>query len=49
MSKIPKIYTGSASSISNLLYNIYGRLVGPYFMEFARSIFGADSKIPIRC
>ena len=47
MSTIPKIYTGSASSISNLLYNICGRLVGPYFYGVARSIFGADSKIPM--
>ena len=47
MSTIPKEYTGSASSISNLLYNICGRLIGPYFYGVTRSIFGANSKIPM--
>ena len=44
---IPKEYTGSASSISNLLYNICGRLVGPYFYGVTRSFLGTDSKVPM--
>ena len=47
ISTIPKEYTGSASSISNLLYNICGRLIGPYFYGVNRSLFGIDSKIPM--
>lgn len=47
ISSIPKEYTGSASSISNLLYNILGRLVGPYFYGVLRSIFGNNSKLPM--
>ena len=47
MSTIPKEYTGSASSISNLLYNICGRLIGPYFYGVNRSLFGINSKTPM--
>ena len=47
LSTIPKEYTGSASSLSNLLYNILGRLVGPYFYGVIRSFLGANSKIPM--
>ena len=47
MSSIPKEYTGLASSISNLLYNICGRLVGPSFYGFTRSFFSIESKIPM--
>lgn len=47
VSTIPKEYTGSASSISNLLYNICGRLIGPYFYGVNRSLFGANSKAPM--
>ena len=47
VSSIPKEYAGSASSISNLLYNICGRLVGPSFYGFTRSFFGVESKIPM--
>ena len=47
MSSIPKEYAGSASSISNLLYNIFGRLIGPSFYGFTRSLFGIESKFPM--
>ena len=47
ISSIPKEYAGSASSISNLLYNICGRLVGPSIYGFSRSIFGIKSKLPM--
>ena len=47
MSSIPKEYAGSASSISNLLYNICGRLVGPSFYGIVRSLFGIESKFPM--
>ena len=47
MSSIKKEYAGSASSISNLLYNICGRLVGPSFYGFTRSFFTIESKIPM--
>ena len=47
MTSVDKKYTGSASSISNLLYNICGRLIGPYFYGVFRSMFGTKSKIPM--
>jgi len=47
ISSISKEYAGSASSISNLLYNICGRLVGPSIYGFSRSIFGIKSKLPM--
>ena len=47
MTSVDKKYTGSASSISNLLYNICGRLIGPYFYGVFRSMFGIKSKIPM--
>ena len=47
ISSISKEYAGSASSISNLLYNICGRLVGPSIYGFSRSIFGIKSKMPM--
>ena len=47
ISSIPKEYAGSASSISNLLYNIFGRLIGPSFYGFTRSLFGIESKFPM--
>ena len=47
ISSISKEYAGSASSISNLLYNICGRLVGPSIYGFSRSIFGIKYKLPM--
>ena len=47
ISSISKEYAGSASSISNLLYNICGRLIGPSIYGFSRSIFGIKSKLPM--
>jgi MFS family permease len=47
VSSIPKEFAGSASSISNLLYNICGRLVGPSFYGFMRGFFGIESKLPM--
>jgi len=47
ISSISKEYSGSASSISNLLYNICGRLVGPSVYGFSRSILGTKSKLPM--
>ena len=47
ISSISKQYTGSASAISNLLYNICGRLVGPTFYGFARSVCDKHSTLPL--
>ena len=47
VSSIPKEFAGSASSISNLLYNVCGRLIGPSFYGFMRSFFGIESKLPM--
>ena len=47
MSSIPKEYTGSASAISNLSYNILGRLNGPNFYGLLRSFYGKYSRIPM--
>ena len=47
MSSIPKEYAGSASAISNLSYNILGRLNGPNFYGILRSFYGNRSRIPM--
>jgi len=47
ISSVPKKYAGSASSISNLLYNICGRLVGPNYYGITRSILGINSRLPM--
>ena len=47
MSSIPKEYAGSASAISNLSYNILGRLNGPNFYGILRSFYGNTSRIPM--
>ena len=47
VSSIPKEYTGSASAISNLSYNIIGRLNGPNVYGLLRSFCGKDSRIPM--
>ena len=36
---VDKEYTGSASSVSTLLYNILGRLPGPNLYAFYKSLF----------
>ena len=47
ITSLSKEYAGSVSAISNLLYNICGRLLGPYFYGIARSIFDKNSKLPL--
>ena len=42
-----KDLAGSVSAISNLLYNILGRLAGPSFYGIMRSIFDTKSKLPM--
>lgn len=44
---VEKKYAGSASSISNLLYNIFGRLPGPYlYAVFKSMVNDKNSRIP---
>ena len=47
ISSMSKELAGSVSAISNLLYNILGRLAGPSFYGIARSIFDTKSKLPM--
>ena len=47
ISNMSKELAGSVSAISNLLYNICGRLIGPYFYGVARSIFDKHSRLPM--
>ena len=42
-----KELAGSVSAISNLLYNILGRLAGPSFYGIFRSIFEKNSRLPM--
>ena len=47
ISSMSKELAGSVSAISNLLYNVLGRLAGPSFYGFARSLFDIKSKLPM--
>ena len=47
ISSMSKELAGSVSAISNLLYNILGRLAGPSFYGITRSIFDIKSKLPM--
>ena len=47
ITSLSKEYAGSVSAISNLLYNICGRLLGPYFYGIMRSIFDKNSRMPV--
>ena len=47
ITSLSKEYAGSVSAISNLLYNICGRLIGPYFYGVARSFFDINSTKPM--
>ena len=47
ISSMSKDLAGSVSAISNLLYNILGRLAGPSFYGIMRSIFDTKSKLPM--
>ena len=47
ITSLSKEYAGSVSAISNLLYNICGRLVGPYFYGVTRSFLDINSTLPM--
>ena len=47
ITSLSKEYAGSVSAISNLLYNICGRLIGPYFYGVTRSFFDINSTLPM--
>ena len=47
ISSMSKELAGSVSAISNLLYNILGRLTGPSFYGVLRSIFNKKSSFPM--
>ena len=47
ISSMSKDLAGSVSAISNLLYNILGRLAGPSFYGIMRNIFDTKSKLPM--
>ena len=47
ISSMSKELAGSVSAISNLLYNILGRLAGPSFYGIVRSFFDIKSQIPM--
>jgi len=47
ITSLSKEYAGSVSAISNLLYNICGRLIGPYFYGVTRSFFDINSTKPM--
>ena len=47
ISSMSKELAGSVSAISNLLYNILGRLAGPSFYGIFRSIFEKNSRLPM--
>ena len=47
ISSMSKELAGSVSAISNLLYNILGRLAGPSFYGLVRSLFDIKSQIPM--
>ena len=47
ISSMSKELAGSVSAISNLLYNIFGRLAGPSFYGIFRSVFDSKSRLPM--
>ena len=47
ITSLSKEYAGSVSAISNLLYNILGRLIGPYFYGVIRSFLDINSTKPM--
>ena len=47
ITSMSKELAGSVSAISNLLYNILGRLAGPSFYGLVRSLFDIKSQIPM--